>query len=288
MDINKKIEEYLNQKISSNKTKISKEVSKILGINDKYILNKLNHFFPLYIFTKSSLKLSLNMDMEILPIEDIRLINYLLDLLEDNDKLYLNNTKTLKNSNKKFIISINPKLKELDYYFEHNIYQGSKSSDLDFINNLLFFLSINNSYKFNTSNVNIPKSDYIYLLFLNNLSIMITSNLHKNNIYLFDNKYISQTPSCMETSIEDYFKLFYNLFKELIPVFITDYKSFINYLGINNFKEFINKITKEDIENIDKVIQTMYKHSIECQNEILIDVDTIFDSIKKYKKKQEN
>lgn len=292
MNVYKEIEKYLNDKIKLYEKSIIKEISIVLDINEEFIKDKFSHFFPVYVVKKDSLKLSLDMDFDKLSVEDLRLIEFFLDLMEDEDKVYLggldNNSKIasllLKETKKKYIM---PYKNNLNYYFESNIFQGSKSSDLDYIISFLLFLGvskINDIYNFSTFNVDFKDSIFIYSDLITSLSIMIVSNLHKNGIYLFDNKYLSQKCDTMESSIEDYFRKFYILFKDLIPCFITSYDKFIDYVGYENFVMFAQKIKNDDIEDINDLLNLMYKHYLEYDNNLIIDMETISNSIKKYKK----
>ncbi len=290
-NIYKEIEQYLNKKIIKNYKEIIKEVSKILGIKEEYIESKLKHFFPIYTINRKSLCLALNIDFDKLPVNDLRLITYLLDQTKE-DKLYLGglskNNKSaillLQKTSQKLIMPFNYSNNNLEFYYENEIYQGSLSCDLKFIKYFLLFLGvskINNSYSFCTKNVNFENNEYIYSELITQLSILITSNLHKNNIYLFDNKYLSQTPDTMNNSIEEYFKKFYTLFSDIIHLLILDYKKFISYLGEDNFILFAHKIKNNELEDIDSLINTMYKNLIEYRDGIIVDIKTITKAIKR-------
>ena len=179
MNIYKEIESNLNNKVNSNKLQIAKEVSKVLNISEDYLNKKLEYFFPVYIVRKSSLNLAIDMDMYNLPIED---------LMNEEDTLYIGSyienklaTTVLQNSKRKYIYSYDHLTNEYSYYFEQEIYKGSKSCDLSFIYNLILSLGIDkNSF----SNEN-EQLGYLYLIRF--LSIMVTSNLQKDNVYLFIN-----------------------------------------------------------------------------------------------------
>ena len=149
MNIYKEIESNLNNKVNSNKLQIAKEVSKVLNISEDYLNKKLEYFFPVYIVRKSSLNLAIDMDMYNLPIEDLRIIEYLLDLMNEEDTLYIGSyienklaTTVLQNSKRKYIYSYDHLTNEYSYYFEQEIYKGSKSCDLSFIYNLILSLGI--------------------------------------------------------------------------------------------------------------------------------------------------
>ena len=284
MNIYKEIESNLNNKVNSNKLQIAKEVSKVLNISEDYLNKKLEYFFPVYIVRKSSLNLAIDMDMYNLPIEDLRIIEYLLDLMNEEDTLYIGSyienklaTTVLQNSKRKYIYSYDHLTNEYSYYFEQEIYKGSKSCDLSFIYNLILSLGIDkNSF----SNEN-EQLGYLYLIRF--LSIMVTSNLQKDNVYLFDNKSISQSPETLLNSVEDYFKLFYNLFKDSIYLLILNYKEFVTSLGEDNFIEFTRRIKENELEDIDSLIYSMYKDYLEYTSGVVVDIETI-RKIKKYKK----
>lgn len=284
MNIYKEIESNLNKKINISKLQIAKEVSKVLNINENYLSKKLEYFFPVYIVRKSSLNLAKDMDMYTLPIEDLRIIEHLLYLMNEEDTLYIGSyienklaTTVLQSSKRKYIYSYDHLTRKYSYYFEQEIYQGSKSCDLSFIYNLILSLGIDR-HSFSNEN---EQLGYLYLIRF--LSIIVTSNLQKNNVYLFDNKFISQSPETLLNSVEDYFKLFYTLFKDTINLLILNYKEFVASLGEDTFIEFTRRIKENELEDIDSLIYSMYKHYLEYTSGLVVDIEVI-RKIKKYKK----
>jgi len=284
MNICKEIENNLNNKVNSSKLQIAKEVSRVLNISEDYLNKKLEYFFPVYIVRKSSLNLAIDMDMYNLPIEDLRIIEYLLDLMNEEDTLYIGSyienklaTTVLQNSKRKYIYSYDHLTNEYSYYFEQEIYQGSRSCDLSLIYNLILSLGIDR-HSFSNEN---EQLGYLYLIRF--LSIMVTSNLQKDNVYLFDNKSISQSPETLLNSVEDYFKLFYNLFKDSIYLLILNYKEFVTSLGEDNFIEFTRRIKENELEDVDSLIYSMYKDYLEYTSGLVVDIEAI-RKIKKYKK----
>lgn len=285
----KQIEEYLNNNINKNKEFLAEEIYKVTGVNKELIQKQINLLKPSYIVTKDMLKLVLEMDMETLPIEDIRLIDFLLNEMGEKEKLYISDiNEYYKNSKNKFIFN-KAGNNVLSISYEQNIYQGSISCDLNYIAHILVTLGIKinlDNIEVTTNNINLPHIDHVYSILITNLAVIITANLKRKGIHIFDNKYISQTPETIEKSLEDYFLDFYKLFKDIISTLITDINKFIEIVGYQNFKEFIKKVNEDELSDIDEILQKMYQHKLNYQSGIYINVDLIEDSIKKYKRKE--
>lgn len=286
MEIFKEIEKYLNEKVESNKKIVIKEVSIISGIKEEIIAEKIDMLMPLYIVNKRLLNIILDNDIEKLHIEDIRLIDYFLECIKDNDILYIGSLdgKSEKEVDltKRITINIKSNEKKTINLFQ-NIYKGSFSSDLEYINNLLLILGIDKNNNFNI-NIDIENIDFLYSSILTNISIMIIANLHKNNIYIFDNKSITQTNKELLNSLEDYFIKFYNLFKDILPIFLTDLKTFIKIVGKENIIELIEKIKEDEFYEIEEILNRMYKNKIDYNNNR--NLERVEEVIRKYKKEK--
>jgi len=286
MEVFKELEKHLNEKIESSKEIITKEISKITGIKENILSEKIDMFMPLYVVNKRLLNIILNEDMEKLHIEDIRIINYFLDCMEDDDLLYIGSldSKSKEEVDLTKPMTVNIKLNgEKTINLSQNIYKGSFSSDLEYINNLLLIICIDKNNNVNIK-VDIENIEFLYSSIVTNISIMIIAKLHENDIYIFDNKSLSQTNEELLSSLENYFIKFYNLFKDILPIFLTDLKTFTKIVGRENIIDLIEKIKENEIDEIEVILENMYQNKINFINHR--NLERVEEVIKKYKKEK--
>ncbi len=301
-DIYSSIENHYNSRILSTSSFLLDAVIEILGTEEKELINnRLKGLSPVYTVEKSKLEYTLTLDN--LNKYDKELIEILLDNTEEDKPLLIgsyhpmwtNQYAILSDLKNKY--SLRPYNTSNDFrnlqftlYYRQPIFQGHISNDLTYLMNLLISLGIkeeNEIFTITTTNVTLDcetpdAKQLIYSTIIYEISVLILNKFHEKGLYMLDNKFMLNT---YKNSTPDYFKTFYSYFKDIIILFLTDFKEFIYIVGKNNFERFTDSLLNENYEELYDIMNDMlYTKNINRSN-IQIDYESILKGIENHKRK---
>lgn len=297
MEIIDEIVKFYNGKIEENKDNFVNSCVSVFGDNSKNIFKeKVHTLMPIYVITREGIEKTLeNLSMHSL---DEKVINYFQSFLEDKNRSYLGHygylssstLDLLNKSNRNYVISSYDVTKSLAFHYEQDIYTGTLSKDLIYINHLLIYTGIKNEngrYKISTGNVDDEEILTTFSDIINQLSVLILVDLHYKNIFVLDNK--SLIPSIYDyiNALSPCFSAFYRAFKHLAYLFVTDFEKFLNVVGKSEFLEFSVLYNNMEIDMINEVIDKMLKntnYNMLATPTVDFNLSLIERTIKKYKK----
>jgi len=294
MYIIEEIVNFYNKRIDDNKRKIVDAVVSVIGEESRELISKkIDGLMPIYVITREGLELTRE-TLE-LQSEEEKLVSYFEDLIGDLESLYIGHygklsplkTEIVKNSDDTFIMNLCEFTNDVSFHYKTNIYNGAYSKDLNFISHLLIYAGVRKETNRVVFSLGSGKdSDLIsaYSSIINELSTMVLLRLRKDGVYVLDNKSLVYSVRDSMKFLSNSFIIFYNHFKELIPLFLTDYSKFLDIIGKEEFLELVDVISVDDVDSVQDIIYRMLCNKCSLGN-IDINLGLIESSVRRYKNK---
>lgn len=305
MEISKEIEKNINKNLLKNKDAIISEMVNFFGKEQEEKIKSAFEKMIIAYVTKSDTIDELFSNKESLDDETISALDYYddkifnkEDMLNDNETIigFFNLTGNLKeNDNIKLFLQNKD---SIIYRMKGEMYSDTKLDIFDIHANEDYILELINlsTYDDNLNSKLSEKYDEDFIkdfMDLRNIvgsvaSKVIAESLSKKNIYLFSqnkdyNYFIGRTEVLTYT------------FEENLSLILTDPIKFIDIVGVDNLKEFINNfkevIESDSFEEIDKenfkqVVSTI-KTKCHKETQIIVNAPLIEQEIKNLKEKQQ-
>ncbi len=298
MEVIEKIVNFYNRRIDVNKDNLINAVSLILGENLRNITTeKVETLMPIYVITREGIDRTLETSQ--MHSLDRKLIDYLESYVQEQDKYYLGYYGYLQNStldlinrnNRNYVLSYYEASNKIAFHYEQDIFGDFISKDLYYINHLLIYMGIikeGRLFRLCTSGIVNDELTTAYSTIINELSLLIIIGLHSKDIFVLDNKSLVPDIETLKNYVSLSVMSFYKRFSDIIYLFITDFKGFMDLVGKEEFLDFFYLLNDNDMDSINIVLDRMEANKnnyMSFKPSYVFDSTLIETSVNKYRRK---